>query len=114
MKTTIEQIDGKLYTVIHRAAESEFVCYTSKENGLCSVYKVMDYIALPALPRKPTEDDEPLLHRYMAEGIDLKTYMDNYERHWLVARSFMGMKFELTHATDKDGNRIDVAIDGSE
>ena len=83
---------------------------------------------LPALPRKPTPEDAPLLYRYASEGlmVMIKTegcYSDDYgipdeEDRWEEEYEFnsplinVGEPQEITHAT-LNGERVEIAIEES-
>ena len=77
--------------------------------------------ALPALPKHPKPEDAALLYRYMAEGIT--PYLREDSRggefyamwggdfsFWWYGEMEAARNPEITHATDKDGNKISVAI----
>lgn len=74
---------------------------------------------LPPLPRKPTVDDAPLLHRYMSEGIEavidvqgfINTKSMRCSKTLLNALSLLECEREITHAVNaKTGEHVDVAI----
>ena len=139
MKTTIETINGKEYTVVwygsknklpkpiqwFRMPNREQILLIKELDGGCNVYAT----ALPALPRHPKPEDTPLLHRYAAEGL-MVWWADNDKNNpmrnaWMsnphlvqfneIARhTDSRTRIEITHAVDKDGNKIDVAIKDDE
>lgn len=81
---------------------------------------------LPPLPRRPKPEDATLLYRYCSEGINvcgkyLSWYDDDecsFGRDFIIKEgpivSFLGgdLVREITHATDTNGNRIEIAIEG--
>jgi hypothetical protein len=147
MKTTIEEINGKKYTMttvedIEQWEISEAQQYIDWRGVYVYVQKHLkgcEYIAayaLPALPRNPTADDAELLHLYAGNGLTpIFTHQGNkhlaiYEREARVLPSvnevfkagycdeynleyLASVKRQdiLTHAVDKQGNRIQIAIE---
>lgn len=115
MKTSIEKIKGKRYTVVwHSPKVDEYV--PERLVGGCIIYisETCEHIAtaLPALPRHPKPEDAQLLYRYMAEGVEpWLCYMSEYYDISAVVDS---IDVEITHATDTKGNKIEVAIEENE
>jgi hypothetical protein len=130
MKTTIEEIAGKKYTVVWHGSHTSFFdedhhafCdWIDLNNGVVVYLSNNEHIAtaLPALPRKPKPEDARLLHLYAAHGITpmgkrgaiypARTYRDdativeeNDEEIYLI-------DIETIDATDSEGNCVKVAI----
>lgn len=131
MKTSIEEIDGKLYTVVWKGEIFDLykVCnpYTDQESGViyfASSFGSITATALPALPKHPIKEHVQLLHRYMSEGIYPKSSYAMPKRTWYepVIDLENGVKYKdengeevdfietIFGATDKDGNKVEVAI----
>lgn len=131
MKTTIEQINGESYTVVWHCPPTKQCRYkkcTGLNGGFVLVFEqdadAEGYIAiaLPALPRHPKPEDAQLLYRYMAEGVvpcggwlrtqkyfrEIKCKSVSFALMDAIVRNVS--KIVITHATDKDGNRVEVAI----
>jgi hypothetical protein len=126
MNISKQIIDSKLYTVIL------YEKYAYNEDN----YRILDNIngsdtlilhddetllgtALPALPKHPTKDDKELLHRYISEGLTPVTLCHAVEAHTRKPRQYeqtciyeeWGEYREITHAIDKDGNKVEIAIE---
>lgn len=78
MKTSMETINGKLFTIVWHGDNSGKSTLGRRivalSGGVFAVFKdadCLDHIAtaLPALPRHPKPEDAKLLYRYMSEGI---------------------------------------------
>lgn len=127
-KITIEEIQGKKYTVVWHANMSENymrseLTWLPLKNGCLINYPwgAATHIAtaLPALPRHPKPEHASLLYRYMAEGMQIKGRFYTRDNDWEV--DFMtahpesviwqedGCKSEITHATH-NGERVEIAI----
>ncbi|MCA9340410.1 MAG: hypothetical protein KDA17_05840 [Candidatus Saccharibacteria bacterium] len=99
--------------------EDDFIDRTThpEETGLRAAYIISK---LPALPKHPTPEDAALLYRYASEGLFPRGYKDFKNQYiWHVeALEIDPLKYkgvEITHATDTEGNRVEVAIqDGGE
>lgn len=74
---------------------------------------------LPALPRRPTPEHAPLLYRYASEdvfvvgtGHDGPSYPNGLGLSGILhlSKTHKG-KAEITHATDTNGNKIEIAIE---
>lgn len=79
MQITIEEINGKKYTVVWVNADpsADFPFYRAMrhKHGVQTYHTYCGTLlctALPALPRRPKPEHAPLLHRYMAEGIEIQ------------------------------------------
>lgn len=122
MKTTIESINGKQYTVVwHDAVQSFNGTMTATHSGFVwHIGSKCVATLLPALPRYPKPEDARLLYRYMAEGIEPKGNVwiggsiehESYSVRGILNAVRIGQQTEITHALDSDGNRIEVAIEG--
>lgn len=130
MKTTIENINGADYTVVwhdvhptdsHSFADS--LIWVKLQMGWMASGTKHIATALPALPRHPKPEDAALLYRYMAEGIEViyRWVRDpEMKSAWTPICASDGMEYldgmhvteatEFMRATDKDGNKIEVAI----
>lgn len=136
MKTSIETINGELYTVIwpDKLWDKRDSFWADSGLGYNLYYKnqridspIIDIeliaTALPALPNRPKPEDAALLYRYASEGVfargATKSWVDG-ERggywtrdndSWLLGVDAAYI-YEITHAVDADGNRVEVAIEG--
>lgn len=63
---------------------SPFGSWTPLRDSECLKYT---YSILPPLPRHPKQEDAPLLHRYMAEGLDILAQVINNEDGEVVEES---------------------------
>lgn len=124
-KTTIETINGQLYTVIWHGGKShannfkqikiqEVIVLYSEYGSLQPMHIAT---ALPAIPRYPRPKDAELLYRYMAEGIEPWLYWLNKKGNMSVESSFIdpiwqSKSGEITHAINSaTGQRIEAAIE---
>jgi hypothetical protein len=118
MKTTIEEINGVKHTVVwHSDMRIGYwincgLFYVKtlshveiKDEEPNSVSQKHVATALPALPRNPTADDAELLHFYAAHGLTA-TYEHEDGRDY--------DQREINCAIDKQGNRVEIAIEGGE
>ncbi len=121
MKTSIETINGKLYTVIwHVQASSESILgrrFVTLHNGSLGIFAEADCLnlmatALPALKRIPTQEDIKLYLRYESEGLEI--YMKDAilgECRWLNYQEVLINKdSSILYAEDNKGNRVEIAI----
>ena len=118
---TIEEIDGKKYTVVwhkygalakgsveHVEWLGKVILYWfgSDINGGSTHIAT----ALPALPQKPNPEDAPLLYRYASEGFLFGTTTRLLSGAGIICWLGGGGSCEIVHMTDKEGNRVEVAI----
>lgn len=131
MKVSVETINGRECTVIHRNGDytpdgAGFLkCTTSLGHEVYSK-KSGAHLAttLPPLPRHPKPEDAPLLYRYASEGVIAEyRYEDHCGDEYILSINedgFAGLGYCLAkhwavsyvHAIDLEGNRVDVAITG--
>lgn len=119
MKTTIETINGKKYTVVwHDGALSGFFSNGVVTDPLGCKYAYNHQLevsatGLPALPRHPNPEDAPLLYRYASEGLFPAGTMGGRFNDCAAIAYLVGGNAlpEMTHAIDKDGNKVEVAIE---
>lgn len=85
---------------------------------------VISHVVLPPLPRNPTADDVELLHAYAAHGLCPEGYVEVYHGTPLEWNRNMHRTFSqilrtlrvcerlpfITHAINKQGERVEVAI----
>lgn len=126
MKTTIENINGKQYTMIHHTRHSALGRrFAPLNNGVLEFFKDADCTqhvatALPPLPRHPTKENVALLHLYAAHGVELD-FEKVSDRTWSLGfcawlADFFGNKgwktetYEITHAI-YNGERVEVAME---
>ncbi len=128
-KVTIEKIQGKQYTVMWQMdILGNLHDYKRLDNYIgYNFYTAGDELiatALPALPRYPTAEDVELLHLYATHGLILiftseysgaMTSKVKHTRNFthvltILERNYYPDKYEITHAIDKEGNRVEVAI----
>ena len=118
---TIENINGADYTVVwckYAYADSYYIAeddfYVTDNLGVKTIICRIDdsYVAtaLPALPRKPKAEDAPLLYRYMSDGVVLWFDTDFSSNTIIIPNICSGGMSQITHATDKQGNKLEVAI----
>ena len=123
MKTTIEEINGKLCTVVwHNGFDRNSIWnwkeYISNYDGMCEYLDCghqMACTALPALPKHPKPEDARLLYRYMAEGIEimLKSSAGYQLADVVIADEDLAYAWEVAHAINSEtGERVEVAING--
>lgn len=138
-KVSIEEINGKQCTVIRKPFDAEWVKeqlsmgnYVRVETFNMEWERVVsqDFITntnlkyiltiLPALPKHPKPEDAPLLHRYMAEGLEIcgisvhswdggKRKLKENSNSRILRNFFDNTLDKITHATHK-GERVEIAI----
>lgn len=123
MKTSIEEINGKKYTVVWYWNTLRTFEQTLRDGSIIFGDALGDHIAtaLPALPRNPKPEDAPLLYRYAAEGIwaQIVDHGDKSVKDWPQRGEFTQLHpdlwvkrdIQIYEAIDKDGNTIDIAIE---
>ncbi len=112
-KISIEEIQGKKYTVVWH--EEDLHGYRVKAITVgyvlfCCNRTAHLATALPALPRNPKPEHAALLYRYMAEGFEIgfdKNFHSGVPKTIIEMCSKEGS--EITHATH-NGNRVEIAI----
>lgn len=132
MKTTIEEINGKLFTVIwHKNVTQSGYCFDNlRKRNLYFQPDGIGYLifannfyaaALPALPRNPKPEDTRLIHRYLAEGIvlsfatydEMGEFMQGYSSDYYPIKKILE-RTEITLCPDprnsETGEKVEVAI----
>lgn len=126
MKTTIETINGRECTVLWHLdnynINDEEMCWAKTADGVWLAFDdwerpVHIATALPPLPRNPKPEDAALLYRYAAEGVYPVLYWENKKGNMSTECRFTDPVWKnragrITRVTDKDGNQVEVAIDG--
>lgn len=120
MKTSIETINGNLYTVVwHEPMDDRKGIWvrTANEDILHAAVYEGAYIiatALPALARKPKPEDARLLHLYAGHGIEVHGKIASLNNFNGNGATFPCRLSVITHALDEDGNTIEIAIGGDD
>lgn len=121
MQVTIEEINGKPYTVVWYNGSpdegwEEFYFFSTKYGYQIIPDGFGDSIsiatALPPLPLNPKPEDAGLLYRYWSEGLVIrgKNWNEFEGEHQDSAVLPPAYDSEITHAIDPSGNRVEVAI----
>lgn len=131
MKTTIEEINGKLCTVIRKPFDVEwardekatyrtplleheqgyFMRYGSGGDEYEKRYCPYIVVILDALPKYPKPSDARLLYRYMAEGMQLEGKSGGWYADMVFNPAKLNGLDEITHAINSEtGERVEVAI----
>jgi hypothetical protein len=127
MKTSVETINGKAYTIIwygnNPIKNTLGRRFAKLSGGVFAIFRdadCLDHIAtaLPALRRYPKPEDAKWLYQYMAEGIEVFVRVQGFisitsmtdSEGMLSALGCEACEREITHAT-YNGKRVEIAIE---